>query len=99
MNCRDTSQLLSEQLEHPLKLSSRCALRLHLWMCVSCRRFARQLQTIDVGLKHLARAEAAETPSDLSPQARERIRQVLDQHRLADTEQDKSSPGPDGPTL
>lgn len=44
--CRRTAELLSQEREHALRLTERAALRLHLWMCVGCRRYARQLDLL-----------------------------------------------------
>lgn len=78
LTCKDASHLLSEGQERPLGLHERWALRLHLWMCVSCRRFEQQLALMRSAMRLLrwraqTEAEAAELPED----ARERIRRAL----------------------
>lgn len=78
LTCRQASQLVSESQERALGLRERWGLRLHLWMCVSCRRFERQMRVLRRVLRKLARRTETEAQGpDLSPEARERIRQAL----------------------
>ena len=80
LTCKDASHLLSERQERPLTLRERWGLRLHLWMCVSCRRFEQQLALIRQAVRSLrGRAEAQDV--ELTPVARERIRQALAEGR------------------
>lgn len=44
--CRNAARLLSMARDRPLQLGERCSLRVHLWMCVGCRRYARQLELL-----------------------------------------------------
>lgn len=78
LNCRDASRLISQRQDRPLGFRARLALRLHLWMCVSCRRFARQIDLIRLALRGLGRRIESDGPGpDLSPEARARIRESL----------------------
>lgn len=43
MNCKEVSHLLSEAQDRPLQLHERLPLRLHLFMCVGCRNYGKQL--------------------------------------------------------
>ena len=82
LTCKDASHLLSESQERPLTLRERWGLRLHLWMCVSCRRFDRQLSLIRQAMRSLRRhAQAQAQDAGLTPEARERIRQALAEGR------------------
>jgi hypothetical protein len=45
LTCKDASHLISENQERPLGFRERWSLRMHLWMCISCRRFERQMAT------------------------------------------------------
>lgn len=66
LSCRLASQLLSKAQDTQLTLTERAALRLHLLICRSCRRFNRQLILLRQILRVLvarARADhALETP-------------------------------------
>jgi hypothetical protein len=78
LTCKDASRLVSENQERPLGFRERWGLRLHLWMCVSCRRFERQLELMRRLLRlSIHRAEDEADDKNLSPEARERIRKAL----------------------
>lgn len=78
LTCRQASQLVSESQERALGRRERWGLRLHLWMCVSCRRFERQIRLLRRALRRLARLDESEAQGpDLTPEARERIRKTL----------------------
>lgn len=75
MTCKEASRLISESQERPLGFRERWGLRLHLWACDACRNFMRQVALLRQALRELGRRTEAGT--DLSPEARERIRQAL----------------------
>jgi hypothetical protein len=78
LTCKDASRLISERQERSLRTGELWALRLHLWLCASCRRFARQLGLLRRVLRTLARRMATDVDGpELAPEARERIRKVL----------------------
>lgn len=77
LTCKDASHLISEQQEHPLNWRKRLGLRLHLMMCVACRRFERQVVVIRKGLRKLGRRGETDDGIGLPPEARARIRTVL----------------------
>ena len=80
LSCKDTARILSETKMSDLPLGKRIALKLHLMMCKLCRRYARQIATIDGAARELAR-RAEEAPPELlgslSPEAQERIKASL----------------------
>lgn len=85
LHCKDASHLISERQERRLSLSEGWALRVHLWMCVSCRRFARQVDLMRHAIRALsARLEDAEYGPELSSEARERIRKALAERKGTD---------------
>ncbi len=78
LNCKDASRLMSEREERVLSLRERFGLALHLAICFGCRRFDRQLSLLrrafrKLGLDYKAKLEGI----DLSPDARERLRNAL----------------------
>jgi len=44
ITCKDVSDTASDYLDGPTTLLQRFSLRLHLIMCVKCRRYMRQLK-------------------------------------------------------
>ena len=82
ISCQDASRLLSESLDSPLPFRRRFALRMHLMMCYLCRRAARQGRALQEVIRGLAARTGmnGEDPAgigDLSPEARERVKQAL----------------------
>jgi hypothetical protein len=79
LNCRQASRAQSEQMDHPLPRATRLGLWLHLLLCKWCRRYGRQIRF----LRESAHAHEEEFtkagPPQLSAQARERIKQRLQQ--------------------
>ncbi|WP_373507447.1 zf-HC2 domain-containing protein [Thiocapsa sp.] len=43
MNCKEATELMSEDLDRPLRWRERVALRFHLMMCGGCRNFKDQI--------------------------------------------------------
>ncbi len=82
LTCKDASHLLSQRQERPLSLRERLGLRLHLWMCVSCRRFEQQLALMRRAMRALRRrVETEADAAELPVAARERIRRALSDGR------------------
>lgn len=78
LTCKHASQMISESQEHPLGIWERVSLRLHLWMCVSCRRFERQIHFLRRSLRTLAsRADMDTQGPKLSTEVQDRIRKAL----------------------
>lgn len=78
LTCKDASHLVSEQLERRLSFRERWGLKMHLWICVNCRRFERQINFMHAALRMLGkRAEVADDSTEFPAEARERIRKAL----------------------
>ena len=78
LSCDESTRLVSESLDRDLPVGERLAVRLHAVGCLSCRRFARQLRFLRAALRHRDAETAADgAPVTLSPEARERIHQLL----------------------
>ncbi len=77
LNCKAAVRLQSEALEHQLSFRQRLGLRLHLLLCVWCRRYGKQIAFIH----HAAHSHPDEmtkiVPQQLSSEARERLRQKI----------------------
>jgi len=78
LHCETASELASQAMDEPLGLADRLAIRAHVLICRSCRRFRRQL----LWIRRAARSRSLD-PADainqetLSPQARDRIARAL----------------------
>jgi hypothetical protein len=78
LNCKQTSQLVSQSLDRRLTWNERLAVRWHLIICKYCKRFSQQLQAMRVGLKRMSNAIENDTNIQLPTDAKARIAQVLD---------------------
>lgn len=80
-NCREAARRQSRALDQPLDLREKIGLRLHLLACSWCRRYGRQLRF----LHHAAHDHADElhsaAPQGLSPEARARLKTVIQQEK------------------
>ena len=80
LTCKDASQLISEGQDRKLGLRERIGLRLHLWMCQSCRLFEKQLGQLRQALHKGWRQGDLPAEIPLPTEAQERIRQHLRKH-------------------
>ena len=46
LNCKQTTELLSQSLDRPSTFRERLAMRMHLLVCHGCRNFKQQLAFI-----------------------------------------------------
>ena len=74
MTCEETAQLISEGLDRTLSLRERLTLRLHLFGCDLCTRYARQLKFLQ---RACADDERLTEAAELDDAARQRIRTRL----------------------
>ena len=74
--CKRIAPLTSESLERPLGLGERAVLHLHLFVCVWCVWYRKQLQMVRSACLERGKEEAGEDVV-LSEEARERIRRAL----------------------
>ncbi len=57
LNCKETSQLVSQSLDKNLDFSTRLKVNFHLIMCKFCRRFNTQIQAIERIFKNVTTEE------------------------------------------
>jgi hypothetical protein len=88
LRCQGASELSSRELDESLPRLEQWALSAHLILCVSCRRFGRQLRLIRRTIQLRDGRPAAAGPVDgfLSDEARLRIARAID--RAAQDEPD-----------
>jgi hypothetical protein len=54
ISCKESTRLVSQGLDRELALGERVALRVHLVICLGCRRAGRQLQFLRRAVRELA---------------------------------------------
>ena len=78
LKCKDASRLRSQSQDRRLTVREKIGLRLHLWICNSCRGFSRQLQLIRQACQRIEESEQiGVNAAELSSQAKARISQEL----------------------
>lgn len=78
LTCKDASHLVSHGQDRALSFRERWGLRIHLMMCVNCRRFERQIALMRRLLRLSNRRDETEAAEQaLSAEARERISRAL----------------------
>ena len=77
-NCKEVTRLISDTMDREIPFHRRMGIRIHLLMCRFCARYLKQLRTIRE-LMHLQmiNIENSQSLDDLPPQARDRIRNVI----------------------
>lgn len=80
MTCKQVSQLVSESLDRQLSWRERIGMRIHLYMCNACSRFAEQMRFLRTVVRRFAELHAEGDPEvRLSKAARTRIKRRLDE--------------------
>jgi Putative zinc-finger len=81
LDCKQSSQLISQSLDRPLTLRERFSLKLHLLMCKYCQRFSQHLQTLRVAVNavvdNIENNDSIKMPSS----AKNRITELVESHR------------------
>jgi hypothetical protein len=79
LRCEDASALASRELDEPLSRLERAALRCHLMLCRSCRRYRRQIGLIRQVVRRRDQLLVEGDPNEgiLSAEARDRIARAI----------------------
>lgn len=79
LTCEKSSRLLSDDLERPLTTVERTALRLHLLLCRSCRRFRRNIRFLRDLMHHAHHLPEVSGPhlSSLTTDERHRLVEAI----------------------
>ncbi len=81
LNCKQTSQLISQSLDRSLTLRERFALRLHLLVCKYCKQFSQHLQTLRVAIKTMVDSVETDHTIEMPTAAKKRIADLLSAKR------------------
>ena len=80
LDCKQTSQLISQSLDRSLTLRERFALRLHLFVCKYCKQFSQHLQTIRVALKQMTSSIESNNSIEMPSAAKKRIAGLVEKN-------------------
>ena len=75
ITCKDLSRLASEAMDRDLNLWERISIKMHLWVCETCRRYVQHLKFLRRAASQAG--EVAAPPSALSDAAKERMKKAL----------------------
>jgi predicted anti-sigma-YlaC factor YlaD len=64
LSCQEVTRICSDELERPLRLGERAALRIHLMMCNGCMNYRKQMQTLHQAMHAYAHGQAVQPPDD-----------------------------------
>jgi hypothetical protein len=76
-SCQDISRSVSDSLDRQLPLHRRMMIRVHLRLCVFCRRYQQQLELLRRGARKYAEPTDNRADPGLSSAAKQRLREVL----------------------
>jgi hypothetical protein len=76
-SCREAARLQSASLDRRLPLARRFGLKFHLLFCKWCRRYGKQVAFLRTAMQESDPPGHLCPPQNLSPDARERIKQRL----------------------
>ena len=79
LNCRQVTRLVSRSMDSKLPWYQRLGVRIHLWYCVWCRRYAEQVRFLRRASHDLAGELDAAPEGALSPEAKDQMRERLRQ--------------------
>lgn len=68
LNCKEVTELCSQEMERKLPLMERISLRTHLMMCTGCTNFRKQMSALRHVSRRYAQGEAISTSGNEPPQ-------------------------------
>lgn len=79
--CKDTTELISENMDHNISVFKRWRMGFHLALCKYCRKYRAQLET----LRRMTRSLDKEVPDTVSqvslkPDSKEKIKQIIEKN-------------------
>ena len=73
LNCKQSSQYISQSLDRPLPMSTRVQLSFHLLICRACSQFNAQLGQLRVALQRMRHTTENDQSIELSADAKAKI--------------------------
>jgi hypothetical protein len=78
LDCKQSSQLISQSLDRSLTLRERFALQLHLIICEYCKRFSQQVQTLRVAIRVMVDSVEKNNSIEMPSAAKKRIADLVE---------------------
>lgn len=73
VSCRRAAQMISRELDEPLRRGERFALGVHRFLCTDCRRFSTQLGEVEDSWRSFVRDDADDTGEAMPVEVKARI--------------------------
>lgn len=80
-SCKEMTELISESMEKKLSFRRQIGVQLHFLICKWCARYRKQLLFIRNILRRDPEKVGTNAPGGLSPEARDRMKRVLNQNK------------------
>ncbi len=82
MSCEDTSQLISEMMDHRVSFAKKLRIRFHLAICKICGYHKDQLHTVQNLARNLGKEECQALRDVTMPlQTKEKIKKVIESYK------------------
>jgi hypothetical protein len=79
--CKDTTELISENMDHPISVFKRLRMGFHLVLCKYCRKYRKQLETLRKMTLGLGKEAADVNPqASLKPDSKERLKKIIEKN-------------------
>ncbi len=79
--CKDTTELVSENMDHNLPVFKRWRMGFHLVLCKYCRKYRAQLETLRKMTRGLDKEVSDTAPeASLKPDSKERMKQIIEKN-------------------
>jgi predicted anti-sigma-YlaC factor YlaD len=80
-NCKDTTELISENMDHRISVFKRWRIGYHLALCKYCRKYKAQLETLrqmTLGLDD--EASGSSPQASLKQDSKEKMKQIIEKN-------------------
>ena len=82
LTCKQASEIISQSYDRRLSWREQWNLRIHLFICNACARFARQMRFIRQAMRRFSQEQSeADKQIRLSADAADRIKRELGRHQ------------------
>lgn len=78
LDCKQTSQLISQSLDRSLTVRERFAMRLHLLVCQYCKQFSQHMKTLGVAFKTMVSTVESDNSIEMPSATKSRILQSIE---------------------
>jgi hypothetical protein len=89
--CKEAARVISDSAQQRSGLLDRTGVLLHVLICTPCRRYRQSVRFLTMKMKQIAELPATDAAHAIGPEARARIRNVLERVRSEPSTDQNSS--------